>query len=134
MVLLAHFEFGAGRRYDLCENKDNQFVTFSSDRVQAIKFPTYEDARIRSIEFKTKFSDNEKLKATALTSKCGIFIELDCAYSEDRKIIKELMSKHYCHQLVHNFSASEINDGAHSVARKKSFVATLRFTFLLIQF
>ena len=44
------FEFGAGRIYGLCENKDNPFVTFSSDVVQVIKFTNYENASIHTIE------------------------------------------------------------------------------------
>ena len=90
----------------MCENKDNPFVTFSLDRVQVIKFPNYEDASIHAIECKTKFSDNEKLKAAALASELGRLIELDTAYSKDRKTMKKLISKHHHHQLVHNFSSS----------------------------
>ena len=49
------FEFGSRRSYVLCDNKNNPFVTFSSDRVQVIKFPNDENARIHAIECNTKF-------------------------------------------------------------------------------
>ena len=53
------FEFGAGRSYALCENKDNLFMHYSSDRVQIIKFTNY-NARTYVIECKTKFPDYDK--------------------------------------------------------------------------
>ena len=60
------FEFGAGRSYGLHETKENQFVTFSADHKKVIKFPNYEEPRLHVIECKTKFLDNEQLKAVSL--------------------------------------------------------------------
>ena len=54
------FEFRARRRCGLRKNKDNPFVTFSSDDKQVIKFPTYEDTRLHAIECKTKLSGTEQ--------------------------------------------------------------------------
>ena len=57
----------------------------------------------------------------SLTRKYGRFIEMHASYLEDRKDVKEWISKHHRHQLVHNLSSSKINDGVHSVASKKKF-------------
>ena len=119
-----------GRSYSLCENKDDPFLFFSLDRVQVIKFTNYEDARMHVIEYKTKLSDDEKLKAASLERKCGRFMELDATYSKDRKIVKKLMSKHHFHQLFHNCSPSKINNGTHSLSSDTNFYPNVAIHFI----
>ena len=86
-----------------------------------IKISNYEDAKIHVIEYKSKFSGCEQLKAADFSRNHGRFIDLDASDYEDRMKMKETMPKYHRHQLVHNFSASKINDGMHSVACNAKF-------------
>ena len=110
------------------------FVTFSSDRKQATNFSNYEDAKIHVIEYKTKFSGNEKLKSVAFESKYGRIIELDSGDHEERMNMNEIIPKHHLHQFTHNCSASEINDGTCSISIKTNFYHNLLIFFPTVTF
>ena len=43
--------------------------------------------------------------------------------------MKKLISKYHRHQLVHNFSSSEINDSAHNVASDTNFYCNMAIHF-----
>ena len=43
--------------------------------------------------------------------------------------MKDLIPKHYLHQLVHSFSVSEINDGAHSAVSNAKFCRNVLIYF-----
>ena len=115
------FESGVGKIYGFCENKENPFLTFSSDRKPAIKFSKDEVSKIHFIEWKTKFSVNEQLKAAVFERKHCRITELNAGDYDDRMKMKEITREHYRHQLVHNFSASELNYGVWSVSENTKF-------------